>query len=410
VERSAIRERILSSKDKLRRDGRWPAGTPPFGLIAQPSEDGGYQLAHDMTCAVADCDGHNCPPDHAAYVIARKIVGDFIDGVPTQRIVNELNEQQVLTNHSLRARQKGRAKDKPGTWRQNTLQSLLRSPALRGYLSHKGNLIYGDDGLPIPSGDRIITEAEWREIQHRFQNHVRPRFRPESPLLAGVVYCGCGHRMYGSVERRGRRKDGTPKEYRWYKCADKRHRVAIKQDHLDQWAEEVFLLEVGDLEQTVEKILPGKDITNRLEEAQNAFESLVSQAGTMRSKAARKKLQQQLDALDKLIAELEEQEDTPDRAVRVGTGTTFREAWEADDTLESRRKMLRDSGVKITLESSLPFSADFYIDLNKLKDFIGADEFRRRYGSVVDPSTQGTGNRQQSDQSPGPQAGRHVDA
>src|SRR5690606_23560735 len=38
VERSAIRERILSSKDKLRRDGRWPAGTPPFGLIAQPRE------------------------------------------------------------------------------------------------------------------------------------------------------------------------------------------------------------------------------------------------------------------------------------------------------------------------------------------------------------------------------------
>src|SRR5690606_22987606 len=109
-------------------------------------------------------------------------------------------------------------------------------------------------------------------------------------------------------------------------------------------------------------------------------------------------------------AELEEQEDTPDRAVRVGTGTTFREAWDADDTLESRRKMLRDSGVKITSESSLPFSADGYTDLHKHKAFSDADECRRRYGSVVDPSTQGTGNRQQSGQPPGPQAGRHADA
>src|SRR5690606_8865303 len=203
---------------------------------------------------------------------------------------------------------------------------------------------------------------------------------------------------------------GTAKEYRYYKCANKRHRVAIKQDHLDQWAEEVFLLEVGDLEQTVEKILPGKDITNRLEEAQNAFEALVSQAGKAKSKTAKQRLQRQLDALDKLIAELEEQEDTPDRAVRVGTGTTFRDAWEADTSVEGRRKMLQDSGVKITLESSLPFSADFYIDLNKLKDFIGADEFYHRYGSVVEPSTQGTGNRQRSGQPPGPQAGRHADA
>jgi DNA invertase Pin-like site-specific DNA recombinase len=386
VERSAIQERILSSRDKLRRSGRWPAGTPPFGLVATPREDGGYTLVHDLSCAVADCDGHNCPPEHAAYVIARKIVGDFIDGVPTQRIVDKLNEQKILTNHGLRARQKGRTKDKPGTWRQSTLQSLLRSPALRGYLSHKGDLIYGDDGLPIPSGDRIITEAEWREIQARFGNHVRPRFRPESPLLAGIVYCRCGHRMYGSVERRGRRKDGTPKEYRYYKCADRQHHATVKRDHLDQWAEALFLDEVGDLEQTEEKILPGNHTSARLEEAQNAFEALVSQAGTMRSKAARKKLQEQLDSLDKLLAELEEQEDTPDRTVRVGTGTTFREAWEADTSVEGRRKMLLDAGVRITVESGRPFSADFYVDLNKLRDFIGADEFHRRYGSA-EPNT-----------------------
>src|SRR5690606_22690797 len=113
----------------------------------------------------------------------------------------------------------------------------------------------------------------------------------------------------------------------------------------------------------------------RLEEAQNAFEALVSQAGTMRSKAARKKLQEQLDSLDKLIAELEEQEDTPDRTVRGGTGTTFRDAWETDTSVEGRRKMLLDAGVKTTLESGRPFSADFYVDLNKLKDFIGREQF-----------------------------------
>src|SRR5690606_41634068 len=115
--------------------------------------------------------------------------------------------------------------------------------------------------------------------------------------------------------------------------------------------EEVCLVEIGDVQQTVEKILQGKDISNSIEEAQNAFEAHVPQAGKAKSKTAKQRLQQQLDALDKLIAELEEQEDTPDWAVRVGTGTTFREAWESDDTLESRRKMLRDSGVKITLES-----------------------------------------------------------
>src|SRR5690606_34826276 len=229
---------------------------------------------------------------------------------------------------------------------------------------------------PVQSGDRIITEDEWALIRKR-QDELseKPRHRNESPLLAGIVYCTCGHRMYGFVQRT-RNKTGKLYEYQLYKCNNRNG--CGKQIHrkiLDQWAEEIFLAEVGDLEQTVEKILPGNDITNRLEEAQNAFESLVIQAGKAKSKTAKQRLQQQLDALDTLIAELEEQEDTPDRAVRVGTGTTFREAWESDDTLESRRKMLQDAGVRITVESHNPFSANFHVDIDKLRDFIGQEQF-----------------------------------
>ena len=375
VERNAIKERILSSRDKLRRDGRWPAGTPPFGLVATPKEDGGYTLVHDMSCALKDCGGTDCPESHSAFYFARSIVESYISGDTMRAIAERLNSQGVLSTWDLRARQKGR-EPSDRLWRGNSIRYFLESPALRGYLPHQGQPMYGDDGLPIPSGDRIMTEAEWKEIEARQKDNPRPKFRAESPLLAGILHCGkCGKRMHSAAERRGVKRDGTPKEYRWYRCHP--CKLRIRHDTIHQWAEALFLDEVGDLEQTEEKLLPGNHTSARLEEAQNAFEALVSQAGTMRSKAARKKLQEQLDSLDKLIAELEEQEDTPDRTVRVGTGTTFRDAWETDTSVEGRRKMLLDAGVKITLESGRPFSADFYVDLNKLRDFIGREQFEK---------------------------------
>lgn len=382
VERSAIQERILSSKDKLRRSGRWPSGNPAFGLIAKPRDTQnpgrGLRLYHDTGCALADCGGKDCPETHSAYYFSRWMCETFMAGESYLAIAKKLNELGVLPAQELRRRRKGKQPDPSKQWHPNSVRQIISSPTLRGYLSHKGDLIYGDDGLPVQSGDRIITEDEWALIRKR-QDELskRPRHRNESPLLAGIVYCTCGHRMYGFVQRT-RNKTGKLYEYQLYKCNNRNG--CGKQIHrkvLDQWAEALFLDEVGDLEQTEEKILPGNHTSARLEEAQNAFEALVSQAGTMRSKAARKKLQEQLDSLDKLIAELEEQEDTPDRTVRVGTGTTFRDAWEADTSIEGRRRMLLDAGVKITLESSRPFSADFYVDLNRLKDFIGREQFEK---------------------------------
>src|SRR5690606_20297708 len=108
AERNATKKRIPSSRDKPRTYGQRPAGTPPFAPVATPKVDGGYTLVHDMSCALKDCAGTDCPESHSAFYFARSIVKSYISGDTMRAIAERLKSQGVISTWDLRARQKGR--------------------------------------------------------------------------------------------------------------------------------------------------------------------------------------------------------------------------------------------------------------------------------------------------------------
>lgn len=364
VERSAIRERVLSSRAKLRTEGRWSGGAPAYGLRAVPREDGpGYTLERD--------------PDaypHARFMAERVLAGDSLNSIAA-----DLNRRGVLTPQDLRRQQAGRP-TRGNRWRTSTVRSVLTSESIRGIMSHEGRPVTDPaTGLPVRAGESVVTLEEWREITTRLVDG-RQRRRTQTPsMLLGVAFCrGCGSKLY----RQGATKSG--RRYDYYRCAavvtaakgeKSCDAGAIRAEELDAFVEENLLYEIGDVEVTEEVYIPGSDVSDALAEAQAAYEELTALLPSLKSEHARKATRSQLTALDGRIAELSAIPSTPPRWERKGTGRTYAEAWREADVIE-RRRLLLDGGIRVTAWAR-PSHLHFYVEVDQLQatvpGYVGPD-------------------------------------
>jgi site-specific DNA recombinase len=327
-ELEAIRERTRASRAKLRESARWPGGKPPYGYKAVPLGGGGWRLVEDREAADS----------------VRRIIRDLLDGATLTGEARLLTSEGVVTpaDHYLTRRglqPQGRE------WRTTPLRNLLRSPALLGQVHHDGKIVRDAEGVPVQLGEPLVSLDDWQRVQAILDGNAEARKddrRSETSLLSGLAYCAaCENQLHHDLNVV--KRPGKTYEYRYLRCKI-RCSPQLPAEELESLAEETFLRELGDREVRERVWVPGDDTQAEIDQATQALDDLTTMVGTMTSETARARLQGQIEAQDRLLAELESK---PAREAgwewRV-TGGSYREAWDQAD-LEGRREMLVRSGI-----------------------------------------------------------------
>jgi site-specific DNA recombinase len=330
---SLIQERTLSSRDKLRKLGRWGGGTPVYGLQAVPKEDGvGFRVV----------------PDPETYPHLRIMIEMVLSGKSLNSVAAHFNREGIYSPQDHKRAKAG--KPVRGTqWRTNTITSVLTSPTLLGHIAHDGEVVHGDDGMPIRVGEPVVTRSEWKSLQERLVEKIIPRTRTQNvSLLLDVAYCPhCQAKLY----RQRAVKRGT--EYIYYRCANVTGATkkctqgkSIKAAQLEEIVANTLMRKIGNVEIRRKVLIPGEDHTAQLTEAREALSDLMIFAGAAKSATARTLYAQQMTALDERIAHLESLPHRPDQWKEEGTGVTYAEKW-AESTDEERRQLLIDSKITV---------------------------------------------------------------
>jgi DNA invertase Pin-like site-specific DNA recombinase len=204
MEADAIKARVRSSIDALRKMGRFAGGTVPYGYVPVPNPDG---------------PGRVLVVDQAEAAVIREIADLLRDGNSQGGICRRLNERRVPAPRSeaRRLARQGRPDDlaDPGTWRTQSLHRLMTSDHLVGRVTHRGEVLRGLDGLPLEVWTPILSGARLAHLRDLLEPEAlgRPRVR-RSRLLSGLVRCAeCGSKLYVGTA------SGTP----LYRCPSRQN-------------------------------------------------------------------------------------------------------------------------------------------------------------------------------------------
>lgn len=329
-ELEAIRERQSASREKLRREARWPGGRPPYGYKQARNETG---------------DGWVLEVDPKAASVVRRITGAVLAGTALNAVAAELNREGVLAPTEHYRQQTGKPVG-DSKWRQAPMKLMLQSKALLGVVHFKGEAVRDDQGAPVRMAPELITADEFNRVQSVLagvESRYVNRVRDASPLsgLVSCFFCGKGLTFTQNV------KGG--KRYAYY-----RHPVnsgcegagLVPLERLQTDFEAAFMGVLGG-EAIRERVwLPGDDRESELREAVQAFDELTAAAGRMSSQTARTRLQSQLAALDTRIGELESAPRREGGWEWVEVGGTYGDAWAAAD-VDGRRELLGRSGITV---------------------------------------------------------------
>lgn len=299
-ERSMIASRITEGHATRRAQGRWSSGRPPYG----------YRIVRRDGAAYLEID-----PDQAAIIkaaVSRLIDGGTVAG--TARLTG-LSEPQ---------------------WRR-----LLKSYTLRGWRTHRGELVCEPDGVtPVRFAEPILTAAEWKAVQDRMEALATGKDRAPrraAPMCSGSAWC---YRCDGPLSG-GTSDKGIP----LYRC--RTGHVSIYAQTLDSRVEEDFLAKFGFYQETVIRLEGGNDLSEEMLAAREQAERLAQRMATAGPLL--------MASLEKLAADLEATYERlkaahdPDvREVPVPTGRTMAEAWETSDQKE-RTRLLSSMGLRVVL-------------------------------------------------------------
>jgi len=121
----------------------------------------------------------------------RKWVDWILDeGVSISEICRRMNQVPVPT-----PRQGRQWKGAAGEWHRSNVTDILRSRQLLGEFSWRGEIYLKDDSL------RILSDERFEALQKRMnENRERSYYNAakyDYPPLRKLVFCSCGHLMYG---------------------------------------------------------------------------------------------------------------------------------------------------------------------------------------------------------------------
>ena len=220
LERKTIAFRVTSAIAHLRSVGRVTGGPVPYGMKKAPNPAGA---------------GHVLAVDEEQAVYALDMVDRFLTGESYRSICRGLNERGIPTPSG-----KGKA------WGPNTVRTILKNPAMWGAVVHRGQVVRGDDGMPI-LGAALISRETWDSVQTEMLRRGRPDERNgtlRQGLLSSLILCDhCGAKL-------GMNRGGKKKRERVYTCPTKGHGgacvgVAVTASRVEEYVTARFLEKYG---------------------------------------------------------------------------------------------------------------------------------------------------------------------
>lgn len=311
-ERESIAGRVADSHRKLKNTGHWGGGKMPYGFRAEES-------GNHWVLAV----------DESQAVVIRDAVAKIVDdGWSMRRTAKAL-----------------------GMGAQ-TLTDILRREALRGVVTHNGQIVRDESGLPVRHA-HILDDDEWLALQARLDGLSKPHAagHKDAAVLLGVAKCGC---CDSSIYLNRRLVRGRPAPY--YRHADSQcphgGQGAFSAHALESAVETELLALVGDIEMVETITVPGKgdDLRKQISQVRESVEEIESaiMAKVMPAASAGRMLGKLEDKLAEYQATFDAMPaDERDGYTRdVPTGQTYGAHW-ADLDSEGRGSFLRANAVKL---------------------------------------------------------------
>lgn len=278
--------------------------------------------------------------------IVRRMIDEFLDGASLRSIARGLNRDGVkpprVTIWYEEAREKGhRAKEPPNeTWGFVSVRTVLTQPAIAGLMSHRGRLVYDEDGELVFAGEgiatlveraRILAEMERRTTMVRNANKVgrvgkrTGGGRPAKYLFTGYTRCGeCGLSAVRLAIRR--------RSYAQFRCASKSlgqvcrgcsiPEAALEDEVISRLRAKLAALEPGDplLDEIAERWfaqrLPDQGADRRiLEEARDVADARIGDLYAARYERGEFTTAGEIATYEKLMEHLRQQRDAAEAAL-----------------------------------------------------------------------------------------------
>jgi site-specific DNA recombinase len=313
MEADAIKARVRSSIDILRRSGRYAGGNLPYGYRSVPNTDG---------------PGRVLVTNEEEAAVVREAADRVLAGVSVYAVSLDLNGRGVPTRRTTEKRRR--------TWTVQALRQVLTSDAILGRVVHRGELLRGDDGLPLQVWPPVLDLETWTRVRSTLgvsiPREVRPPRRRRSRLLSGLITCGlCGAPLYLRSNGAGHQAYGCSARSNGRACDG----VSISADAVERYVVETFLSKVGDRE-VIEEVIEAGGNDADLADVQRAIDETAKEMTADDADLA--ELGRRLALLKERRAALKAAPKEP-LVKLVPTGRTYRDAWEAVD-LDGRRAIL----------------------------------------------------------------------
>ncbi|NYG56811.1 recombinase family protein [Nocardioides perillae] len=320
MEAAAISARVRASRAALMKAGRRTGGRPPFGWRNRnASPEPGYVLEKD--------------PDRVEVV--EVLVDRALAGASLYSLTKWLTETGVPTRPRRPAGGGLEADQQHANWHDASVEAILRSPVLAGMTPVRGDVLRGDDGLPVVDTDVAIISVEERRqllamLDRAKQPGSRPRAGRDVALLYGIVRCAsCGGLMYRAT---------AASKYHQYRCQQKGcpRPVGINRPSLEQHVVDVVLAERGEergVTVTVASAGPDRTLLENIQAEIRLTLDLMQEDG-----ADLASLTERLRAQKQARADAEAGVKT-EPTYRVSS-STLREDWARAGDTEARRQLL----------------------------------------------------------------------
>jgi site-specific DNA recombinase len=363
AERKNTALRVRSSIAALRRAGRYSGGNLPYGYrsVVNPDGPGRVLLVNQEEAAIVREAAERVLNGESVYAVARDLNAR---GVPTRRTTTE----------------------KRRTWTVQALRQVLTADAILGRVVHRGELLRGDDGLPLTVWPQVLDLPTWTRVRSTLgvglAREVRPPRRRRSGLLSGLITCGvCGAPLYIRANGDGHAAYGCSARSNGRPCDG----VSISAVAVERHVVESFLSRVGDREVIEEVIEAGPDDA-ALADVGRAIDETTDEM--RKDDADFVELGRRLALLKERRAALKAAPKEP--SVRlIPTGRTYREAWEVAG-LEGRRAILGASVAVLSVtkgrRGSRTFDPSRVVAVTNPSHVAGvSSEAKPRWAVSVDP-------------------------
>lgn len=351
IEAMAIRDRVKSSHEYLRREGEWGGGMVPYPLKPQRKKGAsrGWELVHN--------------PE--TMPILMDIITRVTDGDRLLPICNDLNADGVPSprDYWVARKVEGRAAtyadgDAPAPakivkkrlWSTQGLKAILTSRVLLGEWIFDGSLNVDADGEPIQRCEPILTQSQWDDLQAALaalSMDSKQKYSEPNPVL-GVARCArCGEPYYLKQERQKGRL------YSNLSCRS-RHggnkscgQATISLTYATEIISQATMIAIGSFEATRRQFIPGDDRSEEVARIRQRILDLEEEwddnliDDRERYRARKRKLQARLEAIGPEPVKSAHYE-------WVGTGKTYEQIWTEMDP-QRKRKLLLDLGVQVFL-------------------------------------------------------------